>query len=372
MPKYLFEFVDAQGKHGHDFVDAVSVDEAHRQVDIAAGSHGYREARLLDDDLAAQLREQRLPSHLDTKTLARVEAISRHGVGRWSLFLESLRANRWFLLASGTMLAAGPLLGWRLASYVGAAGLVLHVVLFVSGSKHSGLYNELLRASAFGDWDKVFVLADRMQPAREQSSQIAFDLDVRRAMAMAATQRLDQGLALVNQWESRNPQPRGIYWGRRAGVFAKAGDYANFIACMRRSFEESNEAIWARIDLALAIARVGDDPHEALELLRHQSIATQPPSTARFVHWARGVALMRIGDIHGAELSLAQAVDGFMTQAENPAVWSSLALASGALAVAGSMNGRKDQARALLTPLRPIFDVYADPALVALVKQHML
>lgn len=343
-------------------------------MESAAAARRYRETTLLDDDLMAQLREQRPPQlHLHSAALSRVEAISRQGGGRWPLFRESLRVNRWFLLGCGILLAIGITTGTNWAIYVGAGGLLAHIALFLRSSRHSDIYKNLLRASALGEWDRVGKLADRMQAvAEQQSAQIVFDLDVRRGVALAATQHLNEGVELVSRWESRGTQPSGMYWNRLASVYAKGGDYARFVEYMRRGFDESGGAIWARIDLALAIARVGDDPREALELLRHDSVATQPESTARFVHWARGVALLRLGDFQGAELALARAVDGYLAQAENPAVWTSLALSTGALAVAGSVNGKKDQARRLLAPLQPIFDAHADPALAALVKQRVL
>lgn len=373
MPKYLFEFIDAQGKRDHDFVDAGSTEEASSLIQGAAETRGYREATLLDDDLMAQLREQRPPrTHLDSRTLSRVEIVARRGGGRWPLFVESLRAHRWFLLGCVALIGFGLFTGRNGWIYAGAGGVLLHGALFLLSSRHSAIYNALIRAGALGDWNQVQALADKMQATSAISPQIAFDVDVRKALALAATGRLEEGVVLVRQWALRDPQPAGMYWSRLATVYAMGRQYEHFVDCMRQCFTESGEATWARIDLALAIARVGEDPREALELLHHESLSAQPESTLRFIHWARGVALMRLGDFPGAELALAQAVDGFMAQAKNPVVWSSLALAAGALAVAGSVNGKKDRARALLMPLLPVFNVYADPALATLVKQRVL
>lgn len=373
MPKYLFEYVDAHARRRHDFVEAASVEEARRLIAELREARHFQEATLLDDDLMAQLRAARPANiQLDAKTLSRVEVVSRQGGGRWPLFLVSLHANRWYLLTCAGLAGNGMYWGWDWLVYLGAAGLLAQPVLFLLSSRQTAAYDGLLRAGAVGDWAEVHRQADRMRAAAQGSQQIAFDLDVRRATALAATQRMDEALALVRPWESENIQPHGMYWNRLASVYHMGGEHAQFVECMRRAWRESGDATWARIDLALAVARLGDDPREALELLRHDSLAAQPESTARFIDWARGVALLRLGDFQGAEISLAQAVDGFMRQAANPAVWTALALCAAALAVAGAINGKTERARALITPLLPIVKVYADPPLERLLRQRVL
>lgn len=288
------------------------------------------------------------------------------------MFVESLRANRWFLLVCCAMVAIGVATArwWPVAA--GGGAFLVYLALFLRARQQAAIYTKLLRAAAFGQWDEVLRLADLRQGAVAGSENSAFDLDMRRAAAFAATGRMDEAMVVARRWEAKNVQPSGLYWGRLATVYARAGDYARFVEFMRRSFTESGGAVWARIDLALAIARVGEDPQEALTLLEHESIPAQPETSARFVHWARGMAMMRLGDFQGAELALAQTVDSFTAQAANPVVWTSLALAAGALAVAGCVNGKKDRALALLTPLLPIFNANADPALAALVGRQVL
>lgn len=373
MAKYLFEYVDANARRGHDFVEASSVAEAHRLIAELRDSRQFQDATLLDDDLMAQLRTARPASiRLNAKTLSRVEVVSRQGGGRWPLFLVSLHSNRWYLITCAALVAGGLYWGWESLLYLGAAGLLAHPALFLLSSRQAAGYDKLLRASALGDWTEVHKQADRMRATAANTQQIAFDLDARRAGALAATQRLGEALALMRAWEGKDIQPPGMYWSRLAGVYHMGSEHGQFVDCMRRAWQESGDATWARIDLALAVARLGDDPREALELLRHESLTAQPESTTRFILWARGVALLRLGDFPGAEISLAQAVNGFMQQAANPAVWTSLALCAAALAVAGAINGKAEQARALITPLLPIVKVYADPPLERLLRQRVL
>lgn len=372
MLKYLFEYVDAEGRAGHDFVEAESVEDAGRRLaDLGRGGR-YRATRLLYDDLLAKLRQQRDGMEaLDQASQSRVEAIAWRGSGSRALFVEFLRVNRWLIAAGVAAAGLGAATGQTWLFYVAGIGLLGLGAVFLFASRGASLYDALLRACALGKWAEVMRLTDRMAAVAAQSEQIALDLDVRRGMALAATGRLDEALALVGQWESRPIQPSGLYWDRLASVYAMAGDSGAFVDCMRRGFEASGEAAWARIDLALAMARVGEDPGAALELLRHPDIAVQPDSTLRFVHWARGIALLRLGDARGAEASLALAVEGFMTQAGNPVVWSVLALAVAALAVAGDANGKRERACALLTPLLPAFSACADPWLAEQVARFM-
>jgi hypothetical protein len=91
----------------------------------------------------------------------------------------------------------------------------------------------------------------------------------------------------------------------------------------------------------------------------------------RFVNWARGVAYLRMGEAAIAEPLLAEAVNGFMKQAKMPVLWVSLALATAALAVAVSMNGRAEEAGRRLAPMRQIFDAHADKFMAEMVKRYV-
>jgi len=372
MAKYLFEYLDGNALRGFDYVDAASVQEARQRVAEVVGLRHLRQGTLLDDDLMAQLRASRVaPLHLAPDQLARIEAISRNGDAAWPLFVEALKINRWFIAACALTMAVGVARGWDLLAYVGVGGLVLLVGQFFFGRAKSRHYQRLLRAGALGQWAEVLKVARRMQEVASNSPQLAFDLDVRRGVALAATGHLGEAVALVAKWQAEDVQPKGMYWGRLASIYHSGRDYGQFLACMRRGFAESQLAIWARIDLALALARLGEDPREALELLRHESIEGQPEATARFIFWARGMALLRLGDSAGAEAALSKAVESFAAQVANPAVWGALALSTAALAVAVANNGHAEEARAVLSPLMPIVSVTADLPLMEMVRQRV-
>ena len=373
MAKYLFEYVDGNALRGFDYVDAASVQEARQRVAEVVGLRQLRQGTVLDDDLMAQLRASRTaPPHLTSDQLARIEAISRNGDAAWPLFVEALKINRWFLAACALTIAVSIVRGWFWLAYLGVGGVLLLVGVFFFGRAKSRNYQRLLRASALGQWSEVLKLARRMQEAASNSPQLAFDLDVRRGVALAATGHLGEAVALVAKWQAQDVQPKGMYWGRLASIYHSGRDYNQFLACMRRGFAESQLAIWARIDLALALARLGEDPREALELLRHESTEGQPQATERFILWARGMALLRLGDSAGAEAALSKAVESFAAQVANPAVWGALALSTATLAVAVASNGRREDAQAVLSPLMPVVSVLADQPLLEMVKQRVL
>lgn len=371
MPKYLYEFQDAAGKRGQGFIAADSSGQAAKALAALAEGAGWHSSRLLDDDLLAALREQRNDPPLDEAVLARLEVISHQGGGRLALLREGLVRNRWLLLFFAGLLIVGLVQEYGLVLYMGLAGLAaIPIVLFGLGAP-ADHYRQLLIASATGDAKSMFALADKLDRVARHQPQMAFDLDMRRAAAHARLGQLDKALALAGPWQSRGVEPQGIYWDRLALVYAAADQPGEFIACMARAFEESGQAVWARVDYALALALSGDDPAAALVLLHSGEVDDQPDSTLRFVHWVRGTALLRLGDAPGAEAVLARAVEGFLDQSDQPAVWPSLAVATGALAVAGSLNGRPAQARQAMAPVRKIFDVHAPAMLKDMVLKHV-
>jgi hypothetical protein len=369
MARYLFEYVDSHDRRSVDFVEANSVADARQRIAEVVGQRGLRLGTLLDDDLMAQLRLQRpAVDGLTPQALARIEVITREGGSVWSLFRESVVANRWLILVGMGALAGGIAFGLLWLAVVGGVALLALLAVFAVAQFRSHDYKQLLQASALGDWPEVLRLARGLRDAAAKSPQLAFDLDVRRGIALAATGHLGEAVTLISKWHLQDVQPKGIYWGRLATVYHAGRDYRQFVACMRRSFAESRLAVWARIDFALAIARLGDEPREALDLLRHDSLDGQPEATQRFILWARGMALLRLGDPVGAEAALTPAVRSFATQVANPAVWSALALCTAALAVAMAENGRREDARQLLAPVARMVAVLADQPLAELLK----
>ena len=372
MARYLYEFVDGRDKRGVDFVEANSVAEARQRIAEVVGQRQLRLGTLLDDDLMAQLRLQRPAADgLTPQALAQIEAIARAGGGGWPLLRQAIMANRWFMLGAAGVLVVGIVLGsvWLVA--LAALALLAPMAAFGFAHLRSRDYHRLLRASALGEWPEVLRLARGLRDAATKSPQLAFDLDVRRGVALAATGHLGEAVTLISKWHLQDVQPKGIYWGRLATIYHAGRDYRQFVACMRRSFAESRLAVWARIDFALAIARLGDEPREALELLRHDSLDGQPEATQRFILWARGMALLRLGDPVGAEAALAPAAHSFATQAANPAVWGALALCAAALAVAMAENGRQDEARQLIAPVARMVAVLADQPLAESLKAKL-
>ena len=373
MARYLYEFIDGGSVRGVDFVEAKSVGEARLLIGEIVGQRQWRSGTLLDDDLTAALRQERRGlEDIAPEALARIEDGIRNGGGGWVVLREAVKANRWIIAFGAIAVAAGLGAGLPWLTALGAAVLLGLTIVFVVGRLRSRHYRELLKAGAIGDWPRVLKLARQLGGAAAKSPQLAFDLDARRGVALAATGHLSEAVTLINRWHLRDVQPKGIYWSRLAQVYHAGGDYGQFVACLRRSFAESRQAVWARIDFALAVARLGDEPREAVELLRHEDLEAQPEGTERFVLWARGMALLRLGDPVGAEAALSAAVRSFALQAGNPAVWSALALCTAALAAAMAENGRRDAARRMLVPVAPMVNVLADLPLAERLRAQRL
>jgi hypothetical protein len=159
-----------------------------------------------------------------------------------------------------------------------------------------------------------------------------------------------------------------MFPARLASVHSAAGDYDGFLACMAAAWQSTPTDPSRTVDYALALARFGDLV-KAEQLLDTIAMEALQVSGRPFVSWARGMVELRNGK-PTAQATLLKGVEGFL-KISSPASWSSLALCSGACALAMQRNGDAAGAKTMLGRVWPVLKVFADTRLRAEIETEI-
>ena len=360
MQAYLVTATDARGQRDTFAREAASLQHLRAQLD----AQGYTDIEFVDDELSATLRTQR-PDAGRPRTQAefKLEAKLRHGSTPGSLWLLAIRKG-WLPIA---VMGAAFVYGLRSDSpwwMLGAvAGLVSWLWLMQRGLARAERYNDLLRAYARGDWERSRQLIEAMRtdPVLAGNEQLQADLRFRAASLRGLAGDVAGGLAEVESLRTSPHGAGGMYECRAASIHYLAGDTDGFLRMLEQAWEASGRAQLQQLDLAFAMARVGDAAR-ARELLagvdrRNLSALHQPIATA-----TDGLLAQREGRHAQAADHLTEGVTGLAAFGGNPAVWPILGILLGHQAIAFVDNGQREAARAVLDGWRDIVDTCVDPA----------
>jgi hypothetical protein len=141
-----------------------------------------------------------------------------------------------------------------------------------------------------------------------------------------------------------------------------AGDAEGFVRLMGQAYERSGHDPSRGLDYVLAQARFGD-ADQAQALLDGIDTSLLPPVAKGFLHWAHGLLLARRGDAQAVQ-PLGQAVAELLQMANQPAIWSVLAICSADHALALARNGDQERARQQVAKVWPVLRAHANPALL--------
>lgn len=355
MPNILYKARNSAGAEIAGFVDASTAQDAVAKlkasglVDVelhdSPGNAATRTDRVMNDDSQAA-------------RLAAFELAVRARPGLKTLLTEVTRRARWYILAAIALIAAGAVSGRAAPAVAGASVLVVTFGLPAWRHRYSRYFRRLLQALALGEWDEARHMLDRFTRATHPAvvtTQIPFlDAQIR----VREGEPLERVLARLEA--VRPNMPPGQFPARAASLHSAVKDYDGFIACMREAWEATPEDPSRRVDYALAHARLGDLV-QAQELLAGVDMEALQVHGRPFVWWARGLVELR-NDKVSAEATLMQGVEGFLRIA-SPAGWTSLALCSGACALAKVRNGDPAGAKIMIGRVWPILKVHADTRL---------
>jgi tetratricopeptide (TPR) repeat protein len=363
VPNILYKARSPAGAEVTGYVDAATAQEAVAKLKAS----GFDEIELHESPGHASTRTGR--GALAAGQAARMAAFElqvRSQPGLRTVLAEAARRARWSVLAAAGLVVAG--LVSRAAWPAVAGGLVLAAVFGVPAWNHRVAlwFQRLLEALALGQWDEADRMLARLARGKESdalATQLPFyDAQVR----VHRGEPLDCVLARLEA--VRPTLPADQFPARAAALYGAVKDYDGFIGCLREAWQATPNDPSRRVDYALAHARLGDLA-QAQELLAGVDMEALQVHGRAFAWWARGLVELR-NDKASAEATLMQGVEGFLRIA-SPAAWSSLALCSGACALAMVRNGDRAGARTMIGRVWPVLKVHADTRLRAEVESEI-
>lgn len=359
MPKILYKARNAQGQAVTGFVDAPTAAQAVAQLKAS----GLADVELHESPgMAERHGERSVDDARQAAFLLRV----REKPGVATLLGEVARRSRGTVALDVALILAG--LGFHLPwlAVAGAAALLLTFGLPIWRHRYTRWYREFLRAMAYGQWHEARDRFERFRRGRHAAnieSQMPF---------YDARLRVHEGEPLATVLARLEPSRAAFtpsqFNARIASVHLAARDYDGYVACMRAAAEAAPDDPSRQVDHALANARLGD-LELARQVLARIDMAALEVHGRPFVHWARGLVELR-NDRPGARESLQQGVDGLLEIA-SPAALGSLALCSGACAIAMQRAGDAAAAKAMVARVWPLLQVHADPRLRAEIEREI-
>ena len=363
MPKILYKAMNAGGAEVTGYVDAPTAQDAVAQLKAS----GLVDVELHDSPGNAATRTDRvMKNDSQAARLAAFELKVRARPGLKTLLAEVTRRARWLILAAVGLVVAGLASHRAWAALLGGAVLAATYGVPVWSHRYSRYFSRMLQALALGEWDEARRMLDRFARRKQSAAATAqipfYDAQIR----VRQGEPLEHVLARLEA--VRPTMPPGQFPARAASLHSAVKDYDGFLACMREAWEATPDDPSRRVDYALAHARLGDLA-QAQELLAGVDMEALQVHGRPFVWWARGLVELRNDKPH-AQATLIQGVEGFLRIA-SPAGWTSLALCSGACALAMVRNGDRAGARTMLNRVWPILKVHADTRLRAEVESEI-
>ena len=355
MPNILYKARNDVGAEVTGYVDATTAQDAVARLKAS----GLVDIELHESPGHAATRTQRAAlSDTRAAQMAAFELKVRARPGLRTLLAEVTRRARWLIVAAAALIVAAPVSGQAWPALLGVAVLAVTFGLPAWNHRYSRYFRRLLQALALGEWDEARRMLDRF--TRKKHSEMVtlqipfYDAQIR----VRQGEPLERALARLEA--VRPKMPPGQFPARAASLYSAVKDYDGFIACMREAWEATPDDPSRRVDYALAHARLGD-LMQAQDLLAGVDMEALQVHGRPFVWWARGLVELR-NDKPSAEATLMRGVEGFL-QIASPAAWTSLALCSGACALAMVRNGDPAGAKKMIGRVWPILKVHADTRL---------
>jgi hypothetical protein len=368
VAQVLYSAKAADGSKAEGFIEAATAQQARELLQ----QRGLQDIVLHQDmsSAGAGIGVQGLsPSEVQALASFRIRAMRSPGLG--TVWAEVARRSWMWLLLDAALVAWGL---WKPDRWIFALGALLLVLPFAISAwnyRHAGRYRRLIQHEALGQWDQVARLASQLQAATNQAPQLAFDLDVRLAAVQARRGALDAAVESLQSWRPRLAKQPGVFEGRLGSVHLAGGDTAAFVRLSGESLQGLPGDPARTVDHALAHARFGEVARAA-ELLASIDTGLLPPHGQGFVLWVQGLVQRRRGQPEAAA-TLGQAVAEFLQRAEQPAVWTALAVCTADHALALHDAGQIDAARRQVAQVWPVLRVHANKDLQReLIARHLV
>ncbi len=355
MPNILYKARTGTGAEVTGYVDAITAQDAVAQLKAS----GLVDIELHESPGNAATRTDRvMKSEAQAARLAAFELNVRARPGLKTLLAEVVRRARWIVAGAALLIVVGLASGQPLLALTGTIVLAVTFGVPIWRHRYSRYFRRMIQALALGEWIEARRMLDRFARRRHSDMVTAsipfYDAQIR----VRQGEPLDDVMARLEAVRSKLPPEQ--FMARKASLHSAVKDYDGFIACMREAWELTPDDPSRRVDYALAHARLGDLAL-AEELLAGVDMEALQVNGRPFVWWARGLVELR-NDKPSAEATLTRGVEGFLKIA-SPASWSSLALCSGACALAMVRNGDRAGAKTMVGRVWLILKVHADTRL---------
>jgi tetratricopeptide (TPR) repeat protein len=359
MGKVLYTAVNHQGKEKSGFIDVQSNKEA-----LSKLKNLGLENIVLHGDAAIGVQREDLNwiSEKRLNDIATYEVQQQKGLNFFSYLGEVFKSSIPTTLIGGAIFYYGysdsPI-------WMAAGVIVASFVPFFSLYSYSTMndFNNLLKASAFGEWERVQELS-KVLKSKNNNIDLTIEADTREAAIFAYKKDMDSAINFIlPHREYLSKTTPGMFESKLASLYHMAGKYDKYIENMKKAYEVSKQNS-LRCDWAMAEARLGN-LEVARGLIKEIEIESLPSYGMPLMYYTKGVVAYRKGELEYAYEQLSLAYNGFLEYSKNPAVWSALAIIVGMFAIViHDLNGEQDGSYLLSEAMVDIIKVQADKPLI--------
>jgi tetratricopeptide (TPR) repeat protein len=306
MGQYLYTAEDSEGKKVTQRVEAPNLDYAKMRLE----REGYRAIVFHEDEMIEEIKRmyatnlEELPNYTPEIQLSDVQK-----QGFWHNLLVQIKVNKSLLIPLFVLTAFGLWIGSTLL-WVSLVLDLLMIAFLTVFTLPKMLFDSLVSATQWAEWDKVFFYAGLLKKATKliNLDMLNHEIDMRVATALAGKGNLDEALKLTQQYEKDPNVPKWLHYARLASVFMVVKDYNKATECQLMAIELGPEGANTLIDYALGLARYHKDTIKAREVLEQISTKEMSELAAIFVSFCKGVILVEEQNYFEANFHLSVAM----------------------------------------------------------------
>jgi tetratricopeptide (TPR) repeat protein len=359
MGKVLYTAVNHHGEEKSGFIDVKSNSEAFIKLKDAGLENIF-----LHGDAAIGIKREELSwiSEKRLSDIATYEAQEQKGLNLFSYFVKVFKSSIPTLFIGGMIFYYG----YSDNSMWMAIGIIVACAMpFFSIYSYLMMndFNNLLKASAFGEWDRVKELSQILK-SKNNNIDIVIEVDTKQAAIFAHKKDMDSAINLIlPHREYLNATTVGMFESKLATLYHMAGEYDKYIENSKKAYEISKQNT-LRCDWAMAEARLGN-LEVARRLIKEIEIESLPAYGIPFIYYTKGVVAYRRGELEYAYEQLSLAYNSFLEYSKNPAVWGALSLIVGMFAiVTHDLDNEQDGSYLLSEAMIDIIKIHADKPLI--------
>lgn len=300
MPVFLISGNNENGKRETRRVEADHSQDAVRECE----EQGLRDIVLHNDDAYAVTTELFGPQPQVDENLTAADMVELQYLTNFQLFLFYLRKSYWQLRWLISIFIGISVFRWNrdsgagVSDYIMLGFLLLPIPVCFWNAYYSlgRKYDRLMHEFSWGNWEEVLDQVDRLRGKIPD-----FELAARAAVALAALDRFNEALEMMEPYEESDEIPRWMYLGRLSELYEVTGDYDKVIECMRQAYEIAPDNPTVIIDYAYALTKTDRDSPLAAELIAEAEEMHLNDLVALLLKYFKGVLELNFRNYRAAE-----------------------------------------------------------------------